>query len=293
MARNTLEAVFGALGAGLTGYGRDAARRREEEQTRLDRERQADRDRLAMFEAGLEPSADVQGRRQRLTQATQATQAMAGAPMPGMSAVGPALAAATRAMGEDVDRGRRITIGGTEYVQPFSRTAQGIEQRELQREAEARDRRMADEMKLIGARGAEDRRTLAARTATTQREDMNERKRRAAAEFLQAAREGVIEQDPNDQYKQRKRALNIQERKQLREDTYAAYGLNPDGSVLTAGEEAGNDMSREYDIAAELQRVIAAITASPVLSQEEKQRRIATANQRATEAMRAARGGAR
>lgn len=149
MARNTLEAVFGALGAGLTGYGRDVARRREEEQARLDRERQADRDRLALFEAGLEPSADVQGRRQRLTQATQATQAMAGAPMPGMSAVGPALAAATRAMGEDVDRGRRITIGGTEYVQPFSRTAQGIEQRELQRQAEeasiARQQQLADD----------------------------------------------------------------------------------------------------------------------------------------------------
>ena len=149
MARNTLEAVFGALGAGLTGYGRDAARRREEEQARLDRERQADRDRLALFEAGLEPSADVQGRRQRLTQATQATQAMAGAPMPGMSAVGPALAAATRAMGEDVDRGRRITIGGTEYVQPFSRTAQGIEERELQRQAQqasiARQQQLADE----------------------------------------------------------------------------------------------------------------------------------------------------
>lgn len=149
MARNTLEAVFGALGAGLTGYGRDAARRREEEQTRLDRERQAERDRLAMFEAGLEPSADVQGRRQRLTQATQATQAMAGAPMPGMSAVGPALAAATRAMGEDVDRGRRITVGGTEYVQPFSRTAQGIEERGLQRQAQqasiARQQQLADD----------------------------------------------------------------------------------------------------------------------------------------------------
>ena len=136
MARNTLEAVFGALGAGLTGYGRDVARRREEEQARLDRERQAERDRLAMFEAGLEPSADVQGRRQRLTQATQATQAMAGAPMPGMSAVGSALAAATRAMGEDVDRGRRITIGGTEYVQPFSRTLEGREQAKRTREAQ-------------------------------------------------------------------------------------------------------------------------------------------------------------
>lgn len=47
MARNALEAVFGSLGAGLRGFGRDEARRYAEEQDRLDRERQSSRDRLA------------------------------------------------------------------------------------------------------------------------------------------------------------------------------------------------------------------------------------------------------
>lgn len=47
MARSTLEAVFGALGAGLQGYGRDRNVRFEQEQARLDRERQMQRDRLA------------------------------------------------------------------------------------------------------------------------------------------------------------------------------------------------------------------------------------------------------
>lgn len=47
MARNTLEAVFGALGSGLVGYGRDQKRRYDESQDAADREERRKRQELA------------------------------------------------------------------------------------------------------------------------------------------------------------------------------------------------------------------------------------------------------
>ena len=153
MARNTLEAVFGALGAGLTGYGRDAARRREEQQAEIARQDELARTlaerQLRIFQSGLEEAAPATQRAQNVGQFGQMAQAAQGAMPAPMSAVGRALQSAGSGMQTDIQRGRRVTIGGTEYVQPFSRTAQGIEERELQRQAQqasiARQQQLADE----------------------------------------------------------------------------------------------------------------------------------------------------
>lgn len=301
MARNTLEAVFGALGAGLTGYGRDVARRREEEQVRLDRERQAERDRLAdevtvagLLERGFggEQEQRAQGQQRSRTALQMALQgATAGrggmAPsMPMPTQVQQLAAQQARPQRTPVNvAGRQLSLLETALERAQRQRAEEMEEASL-----ARDRRMADEMRLIGARGEEDRRTLAARTATTQREDMNERKRRAAAEFLQAAREGVIEQDPNDQYKQRKRALNVQERKQLREYTYAAYGLNPDGSPLAVQMDetqqtvsrapTGVDATQYETLRAQRDAALQAVDSNPQIDDDTKRLRKANINAR-------------
>lgn len=168
MARNTLEAVFGALGAGLTGYGRDAARRREEQQAEIARQDELARTlaerQLRIFQSGLEEAAPATQRAQNVGQFGQMAQAAQGAMPAPMSAVGRALQSAGSGMQTDIQRGRRVAIGGTEYVQPFSRTAQGIEERELQRQAQqasiARQQELADEarrdaqrMREIAAQG--------------------------------------------------------------------------------------------------------------------------------------------
>lgn len=133
MARNTLEAVFGALGAGLRGYGQDVSRRREMEQAEIARQDELARTlaerQLRIFQSGLEEAAPAADRARNVGQFGQMAQA-AQVAMPGpMSAVGRALQSAGSAMQTDIQRGRRTTIGGTEYVQPFSRTTQAQQAR--------------------------------------------------------------------------------------------------------------------------------------------------------------------
>lgn len=274
MARNALEAVFGALGAGVRGYGRDAARRREDEQAEIERQDELARAlaerQLRIFQSGLEESGPATQRAQNVGQFGQMAQAAQMATPAPMSVVGRALQNAGSAMETDIQRGRRVNIWGTEYVQPYSRTPQGIEERDSQRRAvdatAQRAQRLQDEQVLIQARGAEDRRNIRERSAITQTENLDERKRRAAAEFLQSAREGVTESDPSKPWMPPvKRPLTAQEREQLRESTYAAYGLNPDGSVLKVEaprkEQEGNggmDTLRSNRDAA-----IAAVNAGP------------------------------
>ena len=135
MARSTLEAVFGALGAGLQGYGADKNLRMNREEERLRREeearRAADQQRIQLFQSGLEVAAPLEQRAKTLGQSG----ALAGAApsVPGMASsglLGRALAQAGRDMGTDLTRGRRLNLGGVDYVQPFSRTTAGREERE-------------------------------------------------------------------------------------------------------------------------------------------------------------------
>lgn len=174
MARNTLEAVFGALGAGLRGYGQDVSRRREMEQAEIARQDELARmlaeRQLRIFQSGLEEAAPATARARNVGQFGQMAQA-AQVAMPGpMSAVGRALQSAGSAMQTDIQRGRRTTIGGTEYVQPFSRTAAGIEEREAQRaEAErtARRQEFAEQERIRGERTTREIRERASAGART------------------------------------------------------------------------------------------------------------------------------
>jgi hypothetical protein len=179
MARSTLEAVFGALGAGLQGYGADKNLRMNREEERLRREeearRAADQQRIQLFQSGLDVAAPLEQRAKTLGQSG----ALAGAApsVPGMAAsglVGRALEQAGRNMGTDLTRGRRLTMGGVDYVQPFSRTAEGREEREQgvqARQAQIEQATRAAELEtqfgrqkeLIELQGREDR---ASRTGT-------------------------------------------------------------------------------------------------------------------------------
>lgn len=132
MARNTLEAVFGALGAGLTGFGRERQQRQEDEQRRR---READLMRVQMLNMGFDPEAEATRRSQGLAQAGRIAQAAPATPfMPATSALGQALSQAS----QDLPRGRSITVGGERFVQPLSRMPETLAQRQAE-QAEARD----------------------------------------------------------------------------------------------------------------------------------------------------------
>lgn len=150
MARNTLEAVFGALGAGLTGYGRSQARRFEEEQTRLDRERQAERDRLAdelavagLLERGFggEREQRAQGQQRAQTALQMALQgATAGrggiAPsMPMPTQVQQMAAQQARPQREAVNiAGRNLSLLETAFERAQRERAEGMEEAALERQ---------------------------------------------------------------------------------------------------------------------------------------------------------------
>lgn len=132
MARNTLEAVFGALGAGLTGFGRERQQRQEDEQRRR---READLMRVQMLNMGFDPEGEATRRSQGLAQAGRIAQAAPATPfMPATSALGQALSQAS----QDLPRGRSITVGGERFVQPLSRMPETMAQRQVE-QAEARD----------------------------------------------------------------------------------------------------------------------------------------------------------
>lgn len=171
MARNTLEAVFGALGAGLTGYGRDVARRREEEQARLDRERQAERDRLAdevtvagLLERGFggEQEQRAQGQQRSRTALQMALQgATAGrggmAPsMPMPTQVQQLAAQQARPQRTPVNvAGRQLSLLETALERAQRQRAEGMEEASLARQQELADeaRRDAQRMREIAAQG--------------------------------------------------------------------------------------------------------------------------------------------
>jgi hypothetical protein len=147
MARNTLEAVFGAVGAGLTGYGQSERQKREEEERR--RRESFDRA-INLDRLGYQPEDQARLGAQQRTQEAAALARSAPTGMPGFpgSAVGRALeAAATRP--PDIARGRQLTVDGQTYVQPFSESRAGIRAQEatLQQAQEERTaaRRAAEE----------------------------------------------------------------------------------------------------------------------------------------------------
>jgi hypothetical protein len=69
MARNALEAVFGALGGGLVGYGKDKNLRMDREEERLARELAArqreEQRRLDLFNAGLDEETSLRQQSRR------------------------------------------------------------------------------------------------------------------------------------------------------------------------------------------------------------------------------------
>ena len=129
MARNALEAVFGALGGGLVGYGKDKNLRMDREEERLARElaarQTADQRQIGLVSAGFEDEGTLRKRPATMRTAGAAAQAI---PMSGT--IGSALDVASRQMDSNITGGRRITLSdGTTYVQPYDRTPEGREER--------------------------------------------------------------------------------------------------------------------------------------------------------------------
>jgi hypothetical protein len=126
MARG-LGALFAGLGGGLTGYAQQEQRKREEEERRQNREFS---EALQLYQADLEPVEQARGRASRMSnvleQAGQAAQAMPG--LLGSGAVASALSQAGNAQVQDIERGRRVMLRGQEYVEPYSRSAAGVQE---------------------------------------------------------------------------------------------------------------------------------------------------------------------
>jgi hypothetical protein len=127
MARG-IGAILAGLGGGLTGYAQEQQRKREEQERARQREYA---EALGLFQAGLEPAEQARGQASRVGSALQSV-GQAVPTVPGMGGIGAALQAASQMPSQDIARGRSVTLGGREFVQPFSRTEEGIEERRLQ-----------------------------------------------------------------------------------------------------------------------------------------------------------------
>ena len=105
MARNALEAVFGALGGGLVGYGKDKNLRMDREEERLARELAArqreEQRRFDLFKAGFDEEKPL---RQQPTTTQAAGLAAQAIPMSGT--IGPVLDAVSQQMDSNITRGR-------------------------------------------------------------------------------------------------------------------------------------------------------------------------------------------
>lgn len=181
MARNTLEAVFGALGAGIRGYGRDTARRFGEEQARLDRERQMERDRLAdevtvagLLERGFGGEREVQAQgsqraRTALQMALQGATAGRGGMVPSMpmpTQVQQMAAQQARPEREAVNiAGRSLSLLETPLERAQRQRAEGMEETSIARQQELADeeRRNAQRMREIQEQGRQARATAITR----------------------------------------------------------------------------------------------------------------------------------
>lgn len=166
MARNALEVALAALGGGLQGYGRQRAG----EQEREDQLKREALDRaLRLSGMGFDEAEPLQQRAQAIGQAGS----LAGAAplMPGASAIGRALESAGGAMRTDLERGRRLSVDGKEYVQPFSRTPQG--------EAQAAGRQ-AETMRLRTRQDREDQMRLASELTMKEQAAVEEGRRETA-----------------------------------------------------------------------------------------------------------------
>lgn len=128
MARNALEAVFGALGGGLVGYGKDKNLRMDREEERLARELAArqreEQRRFDLFKAGFDEEKPL---RQQPTTTQAAGLAARAIPMSGT--IGPVLDAVSQQMDSNITRGRSYEVDGKRYVQPYDRTPEGREER--------------------------------------------------------------------------------------------------------------------------------------------------------------------
>ena len=165
MARNALEAVFGALGGGLVGYGKDKNLRMDREEERLARELAArqreEQRRLDLFNAGLDEETSLRQRPATMRTAGAAAQAI---PMSGT--IGSALDVASRQMDSNITGGRRITLSdGTTYVQPYDRTPQGLAEAETKQAAQMYERSRADALADANAAFERDRTLTEMRTA--------------------------------------------------------------------------------------------------------------------------------
>jgi hypothetical protein len=160
MSRNALTALTAALaaaGGGYKGYGQDVERKRiakREDEDRAESERRyREGNTLQMLGMGFDPADTATAGAQGMRQAGE-NAVMGGAGMT-TSLVGRALEATGRTREQDITSGRRATVGGQEYVQPFSVTQQGREQAALaeqrRREALAAQQREQEAQEAIEA----------------------------------------------------------------------------------------------------------------------------------------------
>ena len=240
MARNALEAVFGALGGGLVGYGKDKQNRYAQEQDAIDREERRKRTELAdvlkaaeMVQSGsYGTESQLQARQQRagltamqaaLFAATAGKGPPSAAPMPtDVARAVPQLRRGMNAPSVSIG-GQNLRLLETETDRARIAAAQAGMDRAARR-TEGRE----DAVFESGLAIERDAAGVKARQSGDERADRIDRTRRAAAEYLQQSKGRPDEVG-------RVIAYTPDQLKELRRAVYGEYGLNPDGSDLTDG----------------------------------------------------------
>lgn len=249
MARNALEAVFGALGSGLVGYGKDQQIRYGREQDALEREERRKRTELAdalqaasMLESGRwGTEAQLQGRmgdagktamQAALFAATAGKGPPSAAPMP------TDVARAVPQLRQGMDA-PRVSVGGqdlrlleTESDRNQFERAGRMEDAALGRQQDRVDAKEDSERKF-----QQDRALTRIRTSADADADLRSRRQRADAEFRQAVRIGKMVPGKNSWDAPVRTPLSSAEVDALRESIYPKYGITVEGGLLPSGVE--------------------------------------------------------
>lgn len=246
MARNTLEAVFGALGSGLVGYGRDQKRRYDESQDAADREERRKRQELAdalqaaeMMESGRWGSeAQLRERtggaaRSTMAAALSGFNASRGGPSRPVVPTDVATAMPTMQRGMNAPQ---VSVGGQDLrmlqtADDERRMAQaqgGMDRAANRADTAERDTRLHKfNLEESAAR-------TAGNTAANDRADRQDRTRRANAEYIQRSKGRTV--PPKYEGGQSTvQPYTPAELKALREEVYAGYGITPSGEWLPEG----------------------------------------------------------
>jgi len=275
MARNALEAVFGALGGGLVGYGKDKQNRYGQEQEAIEREERRKRTELAdalkaadMLESGnwgteaqLQSRQGDAGRTAMRAAMFAATRGAGPAPMP--TDVARAVPQLRRGMDAP-----RVSVGGQDLrlLETASDRLQAARAGRMEDAAVARQQERADAKEDAERKLKNDVTVTGIKTAAEANAALRSRRTSANAEFLRRYSQGKMVPGPYESSPQVKVPLSADEVKALRREVYESYGITPEGSVLPAGSAApivvtGEQTANEQTLTRRRDEAIAAVDA--------------------------------